>query len=176
MRPTHPPCTVQVVIIGDGQVTMGSEIVKPNVKKVRRLGPDKNVIAGFAGAPPSTCPLCRRPALLPGGALPRAPLPSIAGHAPSRGHCRRLHSVRAAGVEARRALGARRAPDPTAAGAWLLKPRCLAHASQGQLQRACVELAKNWRMDKYLRRLDVRLSPTAGSAFASFFPECEALL
>ena len=27
---------------------------------------------------------------------------------------------------------------------------------QGQLTRACVELAKNWRMDKYLRRLDVR--------------------
>ena len=24
----------------------------------------------------------------------------------------------------------------------------------GQLTRACVELAKNWRMDKYLRRLD----------------------
>ena len=29
-------------------------------------------------------------------------------------------------------------------------------ALQGQLTRACVELAKNWRMDKYLRRLDVR--------------------
>jgi 20S proteasome alpha/beta subunit len=38
----------QVVIIGDGQVTMGAEIVKPNVKKVRRIGTD--VIGGFAGA------------------------------------------------------------------------------------------------------------------------------
>ena len=26
----------------------------------------------------------------------------------------------------------------------------------GQLTRAAVELAKNWRTDKYLRRLDVR--------------------
>ena len=29
--------------------------------------------------------------------------------------------------------------------------------SAGQLTRAAVELAKNWRTDKYLRRLDVRL-------------------
>eukprot|EP00897_Mesotaenium_endlicherianum_P010833 jgi/Mesen1/9779/ME000007S09838 len=38
----------KVVIIADGQVTLGSEIIKPNVKKVRRLG--ESVIAGFAGA------------------------------------------------------------------------------------------------------------------------------
>ena len=41
---TPPP---QVVMIGDGQVTMGSEVVKPNVKKVRRIG--TGVIGGFAG-------------------------------------------------------------------------------------------------------------------------------
>jgi ATP-dependent HslUV protease subunit HslV len=35
-------------MIGDGQVTMGGEIVKPNVKKVRRIG--TGVIGGFAGA------------------------------------------------------------------------------------------------------------------------------
>lgn len=37
--------------------------------------------------------------------------------------------------------------------------QCLALAPsnrQGQLTRACVELAKAWRMDKFLRRLDVR--------------------
>ena len=37
----------QVVIMADGQVTRGNEIVKPNVKKVRRL--NENVIGGFAG-------------------------------------------------------------------------------------------------------------------------------
>ena len=37
-------------MIGDGQVTMGGEIVKPNVKKVRRIG--TGVIGGFAGAWP----------------------------------------------------------------------------------------------------------------------------
>lgn len=36
-----------VVMIGDGQVTQGAEIIKPNVRKVRRLG--ANVIGGFAG-------------------------------------------------------------------------------------------------------------------------------
>ena len=34
-------------MIGDGQVTKGSEVVKPNVKKVRRIG--AGVIGGFAG-------------------------------------------------------------------------------------------------------------------------------
>lgn len=46
-----------VVIIGDGQVTLGSQIMKPNVRKVRRLGEGKKVIAGFAGTavrPPSS--------------------------------------------------------------------------------------------------------------------------
>ena len=35
--------------MADGQVTRGSEIVKPNVRKVRRIG-DGKVIGGFAGA------------------------------------------------------------------------------------------------------------------------------
>lgn len=38
----------KVVVIGDGQVTMGDTIVKPNAKKVRRLKGD--ILAGFAGA------------------------------------------------------------------------------------------------------------------------------
>ena len=38
----------QVVIMADGQVTRGNEVVKPNVKKVRRIA-DGNVISGFAG-------------------------------------------------------------------------------------------------------------------------------
>jgi len=39
----------EVVMIGDGQVTRGSTIVKPNVRKIRRISNDK-VIAGFAGS------------------------------------------------------------------------------------------------------------------------------
>uniref|UniRef100_A0A6T8GSA4 HslU--HslV peptidase n=1 Tax=Hemiselmis andersenii TaxID=464988 RepID=A0A6T8GSA4_HEMAN len=39
----------KVVIIGDGQVTQGSFVVKDNAKKVRRLQ-DGKVITGFAGA------------------------------------------------------------------------------------------------------------------------------
>ena len=38
----------QVVLIGDGQVTAGHEILKHNVRKVRRIG-DSGVIGGFAG-------------------------------------------------------------------------------------------------------------------------------
>ncbi len=39
----------QIVIGGDGQVTLGNTVVKANARKVRRLG-GGNVLAGFAGA------------------------------------------------------------------------------------------------------------------------------
>src|SRR5260221_9234061 len=39
----------QVVMAGDGQVSMGQTIVKGNAKKVRRLGGGA-IIGGFAGA------------------------------------------------------------------------------------------------------------------------------
>ena len=40
----------QVVIAGDGQVTLGHTVMKSNARKVRRLGRDGQVLAGFAGA------------------------------------------------------------------------------------------------------------------------------
>ena len=40
----------KVVIAGDGQVTMGQTVMKPNARKVRRIGEGGKVIAGFAGA------------------------------------------------------------------------------------------------------------------------------
>ena len=39
----------QVVMGGDGQVTIGNTVMKSNARKVRRLYKDQ-VIAGFAGA------------------------------------------------------------------------------------------------------------------------------
>ena len=39
----------EVVVGGDGQVTLGTTVMKNNAKKVRRLYKD-NVVAGFAGA------------------------------------------------------------------------------------------------------------------------------
>ena len=39
----------KVVIVGDGQVSMGQTVMKPNARKVRKLG-DGSVIGGFAGA------------------------------------------------------------------------------------------------------------------------------
>src|ERR1043166_5876483 len=39
----------KVVMAGDGQVTMGSEVVKGSAKKLRRLYNDK-ILAGFAGS------------------------------------------------------------------------------------------------------------------------------
>src|SRR3546814_6502173 len=39
----------KVVIAGDGQVSMGQTVMKPNARKVRQLG-DGKVIAGFTGA------------------------------------------------------------------------------------------------------------------------------
>ena len=40
----------QVCVCGDGQVSMGNTVMKPNARKVRRLGADGAVIGGFAGA------------------------------------------------------------------------------------------------------------------------------
>ena len=82
----------KTVIAGDGQVSMGNTVMKPNAKKVRRLG-DGSVISGFAGATADAFTLFER-----------------------------------------------------------LEKKLEAH--RGQLLRAAVELAKDWRTDKYLRNLE----------------------
>ena len=86
----------RVVIAGDGQVTMGQTVMKANAKKVRRLGPGGDVIAGFAGATADAFTLFER-------------------------------------------LEAKLERFP------------------GQLTRAAVELAKDWRTDRYLRRLEAMM-------------------
>lgn len=85
----------QVVIAGDGQVSLGSTVIKANARKVRRLGKG-DVIGGFAGA---------------------------------------------------------------TADAFTLFERLEAKLEQypGQLMRAAVELAKDWRTDRYLRRLEAMM-------------------
>ncbi len=85
----------RVVIIGDGQVSMGQTIMKPNARKVRRLH-DGSVIAGFAGATADAFTLFER-----------------------------------------------------------LERKLEAHG--GKLMRAAVELAKDWRTDKYLRNLEAMM-------------------
>ncbi|NZA27813.1 ATP-dependent protease subunit HslV [Luteimonas sp. SJ-92] len=40
----------RVAIAGDGQVTLGNTVMKANARKVRRLGKDGQILAGFAGA------------------------------------------------------------------------------------------------------------------------------
>ncbi len=84
-----------VVIAGDGQVSMGQTVMKPNAKKVRRLH-DGSVIGGFAGATADAFTLFER-----------------------------------------------------------LEKKLEAH--RGQLMRAAVELAKDWRTDKYLRNLEAMM-------------------
>lgn len=86
----------KVVMIGDGQVTLGATVVKPNALKVRRLGPKSDIVAGFAGATADAFTLIER-----------------------------------------------------------LEKKLEEYP--GQLTRACVELAKNWRTDKYLRRLEATI-------------------
>ena len=87
----------RTVIAGDGQVSMGNTVMKPNARKVRRLG-DGSVIAGFAGATADAFTLFER--------LEK----KLEQHSSGRGG--------------------------------------------GQLMRAAVELAKDWRTDKYLRNLE----------------------
>jgi ATP-dependent HslUV protease subunit HslV len=86
----------RTVIAGDGQVSLGNTVIKPNAKKVRRLGADGTVIGGFAGATADAFTLFER-----------------------------------------------------------LEGKLEKH--NGQLLRAAVELAKDWRMDKYLRNLEAMM-------------------
>jgi ATP-dependent HslUV protease subunit HslV len=86
----------QVVVAGDGQVTLGETVIKSNARKVRRLGKGE-VIAGFAGATADAFTLFER-------------------------------------------LESKLETYP------------------GQLTRACVELAKDWRTDRYLRRLEAMMA------------------
>jgi ATP-dependent HslUV protease subunit HslV len=62
MDPSHKPTVFyattivsvrrngRVAVAGDGQVTLGNTVMKANARKVRRLGRDGQVLAGFAGA------------------------------------------------------------------------------------------------------------------------------
>jgi ATP-dependent HslUV protease subunit HslV len=86
----------KVVIAGDGQVSLGSTVIKRSARKVRPIG-DGSIIVGFAGATADAFTLFER-----------------------------------------------------------LEGKLEQHP--GQLRRACVELAKDWRTDRYLRRLEAMMA------------------
>ena len=85
-----------VVVAGDGQVSLGNTVIKSSAKKVRKIE-KRNVIAGFAGSTADALTLFER-----------------------------------------------------------LEAKLEKHA--GNLTRAAVELAKDWRTDKYLRRLEALMA------------------
>lgn len=92
----------EVVIAGDGQVSLGQTVIKGTARKVRRLSPGGHeIVAGFAGSTADAFTLLER----------------LEG---------KLEAV------------------------------------PGQLARACVELAKDWRTDKYLQKLEAMLIVTDG--------------
>jgi ATP-dependent HslUV protease subunit HslV len=92
----------EVVVAGDGQVSLGQTVIKGTARKVRRLSPGgHDVVAGFAGSTADAFTLLER-----------------------------------------------------------LEKKL--EAAPGQLARASVELAKDWRMDKYLRNLEAMLIVTDG--------------
>ena len=86
----------EVVVAGDGQVSLGNTVLKSSAKKVRKIE-KRNVIAGFAGSTADALTLFER-----------------------------------------------------------LEAKLEKHA--GNLTRAAVELAKDWRTDKYLRRLEALMA------------------
>ncbi len=85
-----------VVVAGDGQVSMGNTVIKSTASKVRKIE-KRNVVAGFAGSTADALTLFER-----------------------------------------------------------LEAKLEKHA--GNLSRAAVELAKDWRTDKYLRRLEALMA------------------
>lgn len=92
----------EVVIAGDGQVSLGQTVIKGTARKVRRLSPGGfDVVAGFAGSTADAFTLLER-------------------------------------LESK------------------------LEATPGQLARASVELAKDWRTDKYLQKLEAMLIVSDG--------------
>ena len=92
----------EVVVAGDGQVSLQNTVIKGSARKVRRLSPGGyDVVAGFAGSTADAFTLLER-------------------------------------LEAK------------------------LEATPGQLQRASVDLAKDWRTDKYLQKLEAMLIVTDG--------------
>jgi len=92
----------EVVVAGDGQVSLGQTVIKGTARKVRRLTPGGHeIVAGFAGSTADAFTLLER-------------------------------------LEAK------------------------LESTPGQLARACVELAKDWRTDKYLQKLEAMLIVTDG--------------
>ena len=85
-----------VVVAGDGQVSMGNTVIKSTARKVRRIE-KRDVVAGFAGSTADALTLFER-----------------------------------------------------------LESKLEKHA--GNLSRSAVELAKDWRTDKYLRRLEALMA------------------
>ena len=92
-----------IVVAGDGQVSLGQTVIKGTARKVRRLSPGGfEIVAGFAGSTADAFTLLER-------------------------------------LEAK------------------------LEATPGQLARASVELAKDWRTDKYLQKLEAMLIVTDGT-------------
>ena len=85
----------EVVVAGDGQVSMGNTVVKSTASKVRKIE-KRGVVAGFAGSTADALTLFER-----------------------------------------------------------LESKLEKHSNN--LMRACVELAKDWRTDRYLRRLEAMM-------------------
>jgi len=126
-----------IVIMADGQISMGSKVVKPNARKLRRLLPTAAAVAG-PPAPPASHP-SSSPA--PSSSSPSAPssVPAPLGD---------LSALPGGGLVIGGFAGS------TADGVALferLEARLCEHP--GQLRRAAVDLAKAWRQDRVLRRL-----------------------
>ena len=107
-------------MMGDGQVSMGNMVVKPNAKKIRRIFP--KTIGGKVKKGNGDDDDGDEGASSPSGG-------TIVGFAGST------------------------------ADAFTLLERLEGKLDEypGQLARSCVELAKGWRTDKYLRRLEASL-------------------
>ena len=138
-----------VAMGGDGQVTLGNTVMKGNARKVRRLH-DGQVIAGFAGGTADAFTLFERfeSKLQQFGNLTRAAI-ELAKDWRSDRSLRRLGN---GSVIAGFAGGT--------ADAFTLFERFEAKLEKHghNLTRAAVELAKDWRTDRMLRRLEAMLA------------------
>lgn len=125
----------EVVLIGDGQATANDFVVKPNVRKLRMLGPAASAAAA-ANADDATADRKKDDDCSSSGKPPAAP--------PRLSETAAASSPVVAGFAGLAADGL----------ALLDRLDAQIHAHPGQLRRAAVELALAWRQDRALRELD----------------------
>lgn len=146
-----------VCMMGDGQVSMGSVVVKPNAKKIRRILPSNKSRSGSSN---------NKDKNKSSSSSSSSSSSTITDEGKSEGENNDTTNIKKPTVASETDIENTKDEGVTIVGfagstadAFTLLERLESKLEEHpqQLTRSCVELAKGWRTDKYLRRLEASL-------------------